>query len=871
MGSLQSPFTWKYILAMPNENFKQLPETFYAKAVPESSDTAITLDILQKIEGLGYRFSRSTGGFSMKDGGRSYYFSCLQSLEFHNAKHGARLRARINHIVSNSVAKPHKSRQSMERFPCAGRLIVTCCETHVEVTYKHTDHAYYHDCSLPESSKSVIEKMVKSGHQLNDITRAVLDGIVGEVKFTTKTIRDYYDRLTEKLWKLDPNDPWNSIRLMGESEWRSLVSRIQMENVENIKMEAFVLSNIFKEYASKVSEVGIDSTWNTTSNNVELFVVMGYVPIIGAGVPLAFLYVKTSIPDYERRKQLKTKVLTSFLSHLRDHGVSPHTTLSDKDFAEINALKSTWPLAKHQLCYWHCNRAIKIRLCSREKAPRNYNVEEARALFSFIDSDFVPINQATRIWEDPPSTPLKPIKLRISPQYVDDVDPSSEGTESEAEKDAEDVRHIIKNTFNKDYCDMSVAEVKSVFKALSDFHEEMRLNCSDWSSDEADEFQFLELANLVVDHHQDLSSVSKRTSTAPNKTYVFCPAPHRALIMRLFSRHFCFHPLIYERDIQFTTGESVWVHAVKEMYHHCYRNRLCEVWAYLWNEWYRPGRWELWMRASRANFISEKRTTMMLESFFRALKCVDLLEVRRPRLDRLFFIMLRKTIPRTEFNYLRSNFRHIVMTSAQRAMKKSWMNLLQRRILGTYHTDVTTWSCNCGSLKYNPYLLCKHLVQQATVMMTCQYDTPTNSLTLDQRAALLDAVHGSFFLTVKPQTMQPFYNIPLYMQSTKQAGISSESAELLTSAGFPSVRFDTEESVNNTVNKEQMLATLQRMHDLVSSQTNETFLARLNSDVISPIQVYERKLRVALNLRKPRTWDAKYSVAWGYEGDTDEV
>ena len=46
-------------------------------------------------------------------------------------------------------------------------------------------------------------------------------------------------------------------------------------------------------------------------------------------------------------------------------------------------------------------------------------------------------------------------------------------------------------------------------------------------------------------------------------------------------------------------------------------------------------------------------------------------------------------------------------------MKSTWARLSRSRINGTYVTDVARWTCDCGSQKYHPHLLCKHLVQSA--------------------------------------------------------------------------------------------------------------------------------------------------------------
>ena len=53
--------------------------------------------------------------------------------------------------------------------------------------------------------------------------------------------------------------------------------------------------------------------------------------------------------------------------------------------------------------------------------------------------------------------------------------------------------------------------------------------------------------------------------------------------------------------------------AVKEMYEYCHANDLREVWAYLWENWYRTGRWEIWVRSAH-NEIPTVKTTMVMES-----------------------------------------------------------------------------------------------------------------------------------------------------------------------------------------------------------------------------------------------------------------
>lgn len=60
---------------------------------------------------------------------------------------------------------------------------------------------------------------------------------------------------------------------------------------------------------------------------------------------------------------------------------------------EINACLAVFPLAKHQLCFWHCLRAIKTHLSILRRRPKVYNVKEAKSEFERIDESFIPIGQ----------------------------------------------------------------------------------------------------------------------------------------------------------------------------------------------------------------------------------------------------------------------------------------------------------------------------------------------------------------------------------------------------------------------------------------------------------------------------------------------
>lgn len=93
----------------------------------------------------------------------------------------------------------------------------------------------------------------------------------------------------------------------------------------------------------------------------------------------------------------KEKYIRKLLEHFRvTWEVRLLETLSDKDITEINAFLAELPV-KHQLCFWHCLRAIKVRLAILARHPAFYDADEAFKEFDWIDKSFVPVNQITDI------------------------------------------------------------------------------------------------------------------------------------------------------------------------------------------------------------------------------------------------------------------------------------------------------------------------------------------------------------------------------------------------------------------------------------------------------------------------------------------
>ena len=91
-----------------------------------------------------------------------------------------------------------------------------------------------------------------------------------------------------------------------------------------------------------------------------------------------------------------------------------------------------------------------------------------------------------------------------------------------------------------------------------------------------------------------------------NLAYEFCPLPHQPSILRLLTKHFCLHPLLPECHGELWTADHIHHDSVHEIYLHCKRNHLCEVWAYLWTNWYTPEKWRLWVQSAYPHAIPQK-------------------------------------------------------------------------------------------------------------------------------------------------------------------------------------------------------------------------------------------------------------------------
>ncbi|KAG6823000.1 hypothetical protein H0H92_011798, partial [Tricholoma furcatifolium] len=287
----------------------------------------------------------------------------------------------------------------MYTFDCSGWLHITLTDGHdiAIVRLKHRDnHIPYWCIDVP----SDIQDFVRAQPQLNP-TQLWCEILKKYPKpaFSRKAIYQLWLDKSSLEWKRDQDELVSSRILIDEasrsqdpSKMVYQVESIQVHNEEGFIGIAFALPDLLKKWGNHIRELSLDSAWNTNGSNYEIYTLLGEV--YGSGCPLGYLLLKSQ--SSEPNPGGKERFISDFLSHMKSKwNLKPIITLTDKDFSEINAFQNVFPDAKHQLCFWHCLRALRTRFAILRRKPRHYNVLEAKREFpEFIDEEFVPLGQA---------------------------------------------------------------------------------------------------------------------------------------------------------------------------------------------------------------------------------------------------------------------------------------------------------------------------------------------------------------------------------------------------------------------------------------------------------------------------------------------
>ena len=188
-------------------------------------------------------------------------------------------------------------------------------------------------------------------------------------------------------------------------------------------------------------------------------------------------------------------------------------------------------------------------------------------------------------------------------------------------------------------------------------------------------------------------------------------------VIRMFCRHFNYHPLIPDRNGTFRSPNEIHQDCASEVYWWCRGRGFFRLWAYLFINWYRPGQWELWARSANAVEIPVLKTTMVVESHWRRIKHDFLHRFNRPRVDLVVWILVTRVIPDaiTRMRAITSSNHRLARAAWRKGFKTQWKSLQGKIInpdsIRRYHTDPIKWICACEAFLESRFFICKHLLQ----------------------------------------------------------------------------------------------------------------------------------------------------------------
>lgn len=295
----------------------------------------------------------------------------------------------------------------------------------------------------------------------------------------------------------------------------------------------------------------------------------------GSGLPFGYLLLKATGDPTEGAKR---QAIESFLEHFRDKwNLVVKVSLSDKDWSEIGACQEVFPDAKHQLCFWHCLRAVRKRLAILRRQPGPYNVVEAVAEFPFIDATFLPLGQQLISAPDISATqkPVRGIVIRgLAPVAVDEPQ-HDKGRKGEGGPSRENLPRIVLKIGGERVAVLDPGNqlnVKSQLEkaraAAMEPDGEVEGPGVEGDGNDGNGGNGDDDGNGDSDGDEDSGSdegPAMRDDTGQGDTF-FCPAAHRTTILQKFTRHFVRHPIFPERLGSCQTAGQIREAAVKDMY-----------------------------------------------------------------------------------------------------------------------------------------------------------------------------------------------------------------------------------------------------------------------------------------------------------------
>ena len=255
-----------------------------------------------------------------------------------------------------------------------------------------------------------------------------------------------------------------------------------------------------------------------------------------------------------------------------EYGILPRFVHTDKDMAEIGASRRVWPEAKHQLCWWHQREALRRQLKGNLPTSPS-NPQRAAGEYKLINVTFKPYGCV-----DP-----------------NDNEGGVPGENCEHGTQGTDVNTTLLTDDNPNSIKIRIPPIHVTQSSQT------TQSTGDDASGSAD------TTKLTI----RIPAASTVHDSSPEDRRSFCPVEHHETIIVMMEQHFCVHPLIPRDSFASPAGIKAW--AVKQTYEFCVLHDLPNLWAYLWENWYRRRRWELWARSANPREVPCLKTTMLVE------------------------------------------------------------------------------------------------------------------------------------------------------------------------------------------------------------------------------------------------------------------
>ena len=269
--------------------------------------------------------------------------------------------------------------KSMTRYHCHSVLTLrpSLIERRLDVTIKHDYHAPYTRLQLSPEAMIFIKERI-SGSTPSDIYRDLIAArIPGHELATQSQIYYQWQQNNRQTWCKHP-DQFTSASLFLQNG-RHTHSNYEEGNVQGL---AIYVSAAIETLANRTKELAMDATFGTNNTGSDLFAVLAELD--GSGVPLAYCFVRKSIVTNSSGANSSradpgalSRLLVKFLRPLEAAGFMPTFFGTDKDEAELRAVKEVWPEIHQQLCHWHVKRAV---LCKLKDSSQSRPVSFANAL-----------------------------------------------------------------------------------------------------------------------------------------------------------------------------------------------------------------------------------------------------------------------------------------------------------------------------------------------------------------------------------------------------------------------------------------------------------------------------------------------------------